>query len=126
MGGTCLNVGCIPSKALISAAERYEQMKDDPGWHCAENVKVDFAKVQEWKQGIVAKLTGGVESLLKGNKVEVISGEAIFLGPNEVRVNREYESERLKFEHCIVATGSKPTELKAFPFGGPSFHPLKR
>lgn len=119
VGGTCLNVGCIPSKALISAAERYEQMQNDPGMGIvAENVKVDFAKVQEWKQGIVAKLTGGVESLLKGNKVEVISGEAIFLGPNEVRVNREYESERLKFEHCIVATGSKPTELKAFPFGG--------
>jgi dihydrolipoamide dehydrogenase len=119
VGGVCLNVGCIPSKALISAAERYAAMRDDLGMGIvAEHVTVDFGKVQEWKQGVVSRLTGGVESLLKGNKVEIVTGEAVFVSQNEVRVNRGYESERLKFEHCIVATGSRPAELKAFPFGG--------
>lgn len=119
LGGVCLNVGCIPSKALISAADRYVLMRESEQMGItAENVSVDFAKVQEWKEGIVAKLTGGVQSLLKANKVEIVEGEAVFLNENEVRVNRGYESERLKFEHCILATGSRPTELKAFPFGG--------
>ncbi|GGK20813.1 dihydrolipoyl dehydrogenase [Caldalkalibacillus thermarum] len=119
LGGVCLNVGCIPSKALISAAHKYELMNDDQGMGItAENVTVDFAKVQEWKQGVVQKLTGGVETLLKGNNVEIIQGEAIFVSEDEVRVNRGYESERLKFNHCIIATGSRPVELKPFPFGG--------
>ncbi|MDQ0340411.1 dihydrolipoamide dehydrogenase [Caldalkalibacillus uzonensis] len=119
LGGVCLNVGCIPSKALISAAHKYELMSDDQGMGItADNVKVDFEKVQEWKQGVVNKLTGGVEALLKGNNVEIIEGEAIFVSEDEVRVNRGYESERLKFNHCIIATGSRPVELKPFPFGG--------
>ncbi|GAX90460.1 dihydrolipoyl dehydrogenase [Effusibacillus lacus] len=119
LGGVCLNRGCIPSKALISAAHRYEEMNhsDDMGF-TAEGVKVDFSKVQSWKQGIVKKLTGGVGSLLKGNGVEVIKGEALFVGPNEARIYQGNEFNRYKFNHCIIATGSRPIELKAFPFGG--------
>ncbi len=118
LGGVCLNRGCIPSKALISAAHQYESISHAAGMGIeADNVRVDFAKVQEWKQGVVSKLTGGVGSLLKGNKVEVIKGEALFVSENEVRVIDGYESNRLRFQHCIIATGSRPIELPGFPFG---------
>ena len=83
LGGVCLNVGCIPSKALISAGHRFHdaQHSEDMGI-TAENVKLDFSKVQEWKGSVVNKLTGGVSGLLKGNNVEVVSGEAYFVDAN--------------------------------------------
>jgi dihydrolipoamide dehydrogenase len=119
IGGVCLNRGCIPSKALISAAHRYETAlhSADIGIQ-SEKVSVDFSKVQAWKDGIVKKLTGGVSSLFKGNKIEFIRGEVYFTAPNEVRVMQEVEGSRYRFNHCIVATGSRPIELKAFPYGG--------
>jgi dihydrolipoamide dehydrogenase len=121
VGGVCLNRGCIPSKALISAAHHYEGMKDSKDSDMgivAEAVSVNFEKVQSWKEGIVKKLTGGVEGLLKGNKVTILKGEALFASENEVRVLDGYEANRYKFEHCIIATGSRPIELKPFPYGG--------
>ncbi|WP_408010824.1 dihydrolipoyl dehydrogenase [Pseudalkalibacillus sp. A8] len=116
IGGVCLNVGCIPSKAVIHASHRFEhaQHSDDMGI-TAENVKVDMGKVQEWKAGIVKKLTGGVEGLLKGNKVEIVKGEAYFSDTNTVRVTKdEYTSQTYKFKNCILATGSSPIELPSF------------
>lgn len=119
VGGVCLNVGCIPSKALITAAHQYETISHAAGIGItAEGVKLDFGKVQAWKNSVVDKLTGGVKSLLKGNKVEFASGEAFFTAPNEVRVAGEYEGVRYRFNHCIIATGSRPFELKNLPFGG--------
>jgi dihydrolipoamide dehydrogenase len=119
VGGVCLNRGCIPSKALISAAHHYESLQHGEAMGVtAEGVKVDFAKVQTWKNGIVQKLTGGVGALLKGNKVDIISGEVLFMSQDEVRVVTGYESARYRFKHCIIATGSRPIELKPFPFGG--------
>jgi dihydrolipoamide dehydrogenase len=83
LGGVCLNVGCIPSKAMIHAAHTYEHTKHTESMGITmENVKVDFAKVQEWKGGIVKQLTGGVGSLFKGNKIQVIPGEALFVSEN--------------------------------------------
>lgn len=119
VGGVCLNRGCIPSKALISAAHQYEGMHhaSDLGIR-AENIQVDFSKVQEWKKGVVGKLTGGVSSLLKGNKVQKLKGEVLFVNENEVRVIDGYEVNRYRFNHCIIATGSRPIELKSFPYGG--------
>ncbi|RXT07846.1 dihydrolipoyl dehydrogenase [Ammoniphilus sp. CFH 90114] len=118
VGGVCLNRGCIPSKALITAAHQYESMHhaSDIGIR-AENVQVDFSKVQEWKKSVVNKLTGGVASLLKGNKIQRLKGEVLFVNENEVRVFDNYEVNRYRFEHCIIATGSRPIELKAFPYG---------
>jgi dihydrolipoamide dehydrogenase len=119
VGGVCLNVGCIPSKALITAAHHYEMMTGSADMGItAEGVRLDFAKVQAWKTGVVNKLTGGVKSLLAGNKVEFVSGEAFFTGPDEVRVAGEYEGARYRFKDCIIATGSRPFELKNLPFGG--------
>jgi len=118
LGGVCLNVGCIPSKAMIHAAHTYDHAKHTESMGITmENVKVDFAKVQEWKSGIVKQLTGGVGSLFKGNKIQVIPGEALFVSENEVRVFHGYDVNRYKFNHCIIATGSRPIELAAFPFG---------
>ncbi|QQE76261.1 dihydrolipoyl dehydrogenase [Brevibacillus composti] len=118
LGGVCLNVGCIPSKAMVHAAHTYEQSQHTESMGITmENVKVDFAKVQEWKNGIVNQLTGGVAKLFKGNKIQVIPGEALFVNENEVRVFHGYDVNRYRFNHCIIATGSRPIELPAFPFG---------
>jgi dihydrolipoamide dehydrogenase len=119
LGGVCLNRGCIPSKALISAAHRYETIRhSETVGFSVQGVQVDWTKIQSWKQSVVDKLTGGVGSLLKAHQVQVLKGEALFVSPNEVRVFQGYEVQRYRFNHCIVATGSRPVELKAFPFGG--------
>lgn len=117
LGGVCLNVGCIPSKALISAGHRFETAKhsDDMGI-TAENVTVDFTKVQEWKAGVVKKLTGGVEGLLKGNKVDIVSGEAYFVDGNTVRIMDDNSAQTYKFKNCIIATGSRPIEIPTFKY----------
>lgn len=119
VGGVCLNVGCIPSKALISAAKQYEDMSQasEIGIE-VEGVKVNFEKIQQWKDSVVNKLTGGVSYLLKGNKIKMLSGEAFFTGPDTVSVSNEEEGNRYKFKHCIIATGSRPIELPSMPFGG--------
>jgi dihydrolipoamide dehydrogenase len=116
LGGVCLNRGCIPSKALISAAHHYESAKESPFPGVETTAKLDFAKVQEWKQSVVNKMTNGVKTLLKGNNIRVVKGEALFTKPDEVRVTSEYEGQRFRFKDCIIATGSRPIELKALPF----------
>ncbi|MCM3707474.1 MULTISPECIES: dihydrolipoyl dehydrogenase [Cytobacillus] len=117
MGGVCLNVGCIPSKALIAAGHRYENAKhSDVMGITAENVKVDFTKVQEFKSGVVKKLTGGVEGLLKGNKVDIVRGEAYFVDGNTLRVMDENSAQTYTFKNAIIATGSRPIELPTFKF----------
>jgi dihydrolipoamide dehydrogenase len=117
LGGVCLNVGCIPSKALISAGHRYETAKhsEDMGIK-AENVTVDFSKVQEFKQGVVKKLTGGVAGLLKGNKIDVAYGEAYFVDNETIKVMDETKSQTYKFKNVIIATGSRPIEIPSFKY----------
>ncbi|KIL34736.1 dihydrolipoamide dehydrogenase [Cohnella kolymensis] len=119
VGGVCLNVGCIPSKALINAAHHYESMQHAADYGLsADNVGVNFGKVQEYKSSVVNKMTGGVEMLLKANKVQIFNGEAMFINDTEARLFNEQESPRYRFKNCIIATGSRPIELKPFPFGG--------
>ncbi|MBO9130326.1 dihydrolipoyl dehydrogenase [Bacillus sp. 165] len=117
LGGVCLNVGCIPSKALIAAGHRYETAlhSTDMGIS-AENVTVDFSKVQAWKNSVVKKLTGGVEGLLKGNKVEIIRGEAYFNDANTLRVMTEDSAQTYTFKNAILATGSTPIQIPGFKF----------
>ena len=117
VGGVCLNVGCIPSKALIATGHRYETAKhSDPYGINAENVTVDFSKVQAFKAGVVKKLVGGVEGLLKGNKVELVRGEAYFMDSNSLKVIGETTSQTYNFKHAIIATGSRPIELPTFKY----------
>ncbi|MBS4172365.1 dihydrolipoyl dehydrogenase [Bacillus sp. FJAT-49736] len=117
LGGVCLNIGCIPSKALINAAHRYENAKhsDDIGIS-AENVTVDFSKVQDWKGSVVNKLTSGVEGLLKGNKVSIVKGEAYFVDANTLRVMDENSAQTYTFKNAIIATGSRPIEIPTFKY----------
>lgn len=119
VGGVCLNRGCIPSKSLISASHRYQEALQgaEMGIETAET-RVNFAKVQSWKQGIVKKLTGGVQSLFKGYGVDLIRGTAQFAGPHEIRVVEGGQSAVYRFKHCILASGSRPIELKPFPYQG--------
>ncbi|HEX6595261.1 MAG TPA: dihydrolipoyl dehydrogenase [Bacillota bacterium] len=117
VGGVCLNVGCIPSKALIEASERANQVEENEEIGIqAENVSVDFSKVQEWKGNVVDRLTNGVQALLKGNKVDVLKGEVYFVDQNTVKVMDEKKSQTYTFNNCIIATGSSPVEIPGFPF----------
>lgn len=118
LGGVCLNVGCIPSKALLAASHRYEVAKhsEDMGI-TTEGVKVDFSKVQEFKNSVVNKLTGGVGSLLKGRKVEIAEGEAYFVDANNLKVMTDKASQTYTFKNAIIATGSRPIEIPNFKFG---------
>ncbi|UJL47803.1 dihydrolipoyl dehydrogenase [Virgibacillus sp. NKC19-16] len=117
LGGVCLNVGCIPSKALIQAGHLTEQAHGNEELGIStENVSVDFSKVQEWKGSVVNKLTSGVESLLKGNKVDILKGEAYFVDKNTAKIMDEKDSQTYKFNNCIIATGSSPIEIPSFKF----------
>ncbi len=127
LGGTCLNVGCIPSKALLHATEHVAWAKT----HAAESgikfgsVEVDLAQLMKKKDAVVTKLTGGVAMLAKGRKVTVITGTASFVSPTEIEVtpieNRESKIEnptRLQARHFVIATGSAPVELPFMKFDG--------
>src|SRR5690625_4222214 len=117
LGGACLNVGCIPSKALIEAGQKAVNATGSEGMGITtEGVSVDFDKVQEWKGSVVDRLTGGVESLLKGNKVDIVKGEVYFVDENNVKVMDETQSQTYKFNNCIIATGSRPIEIPTFKF----------
>ncbi|SIS38123.1 dihydrolipoyl dehydrogenase [Salimicrobium flavidum] len=117
LGGVCLNVGCIPSKALIEAGHNFEKAKGNSDMGIStENPTVDFSKVQEWKGSVVEKLTGGVQGLLKGNKVDILRGEAYFVDQNTVKIMDDKQSQTYKFKNCIIATGSSPIEIPNFKF----------
>jgi dihydrolipoamide dehydrogenase len=123
VGGTCLNRGCIPLKALLSASERYQQTRSEDlalmGIQ-AEAVSFDWAKMQAWKQSVVERLTEGVRRLVAGNKIELVTGKGWFLNAQELRVEGEYGSHRFKFEQCIIATGAQATPLADLPYDGQS------
>ncbi|MFV8826978.1 dihydrolipoyl dehydrogenase [Alkalihalobacterium sp. APHAB7] len=117
LGGVCLNVGCIPSKALIQAGHRYHDANSSENMGITvDKVNLDFTKMQEWKSSVVNKLTGGVEGLLKGNKIEIVKGEAYFADKDSVRIMDDKQAQTYKFKNCIIATGSRPIEIPAFKF----------
>lgn len=118
LGGVCLNRGCIPSKALISASERVKHIQHagSMGIKIPGEVEVDMPEVVKWKDGIVNKLTSGISTLLKGNGVEVISGEAYLTEPNTVRIKTDAGEQTYSYSDLILAIGSLPTELKSLPF----------
>lgn len=117
LGGVCLNVGCIPSKALIQAGHLAQQAQGQEEMGITtENVSVDFSKVQEWKSSVVNGLTSGVESLLKGNKVDIVKGEVYFIDKNNVKIMDDKSSQTYTFKDCIIATGSTPIEIPSIPY----------
>jgi dihydrolipoamide dehydrogenase len=123
LGGTCLNIGCIPSKAMIHAADEFEKAchfaKASPLGIKAQSPSLDVAQTVRWKDGIVSRLTGGVGALLKKAGVQVVQGWATIEDGKTVEVrNARGESQRWRCEHLLLATGSLPTELPFMPFGG--------
>ncbi|MHC5267967.1 dihydrolipoyl dehydrogenase [Enterococcus sp. LJL98] len=120
IGGVCLNVGCIPSKALIAAGHHYQESLNSQMFGVtAKDVTLDFAQTQEWKDnGVVNKLTSGIGFLLKKNKVEIIEGEAFFVDDKTLRVITEDAAQTYEFKNAIVATGSRPIEIPGFKFKG--------
>ena len=122
-GGTCLNIGCIPSKALIHAAHAFEQArhqaKGSPLGIRVADPGIDIAQTVRWKDGIVQRLTGGVGALLRKAGVQVLKGWAHIDDGKTVTVKlHEGEPVRVRCEHLLLATGSEPVELPSMPFGG--------
>lgn len=122
-GGTCLNIGCIPSKALIHAAEAFEQARararaDDPLGISAAAPSLDFGRTVGWKDAIVSRLTSGVAGLLKKAKVKYVQGHARFRDGKTIEVETETGLQIIRAETVVIATGSAPVELPSLPFGG--------
>lgn len=118
IGGVCLNVGCIPSKALIAAGHKYQDALDSKTFGVTTgDVELDFTKTQEWKnEKVVKRLTKGVEGLLKKNGVEIIRGEAYINTANKMRVSTEEGGQTYSFNNAILATGSAPIEIPGFSY----------
>ncbi len=116
LGGVCLNVGCIPSKALLHAARVIEEAAE-MSRHGLEfgAPKIDAAALARWKSGVVGKLTGGLSGLAKQRKVTVVRGTGRFVSPDAVEVEHEGRRERIGFEQCIVAAGSESVRLPFLP-----------
>lgn len=118
LGGTCLNIGCIPSKALIHVAEQFHQAsrftEPSPLGISVSSPRLDIARSVEWKDGIVDRLTSGVATLLKKQGVKVIHGWAKILDGKHVEV----DGQRIQCEHLLLATGSSSVELPMLPLGG--------
>jgi dihydrolipoamide dehydrogenase len=117
LGGVCLNVGCIPSKALLHAARVIEEASEMGAHGIAfGDPAIDLEKLRNWKMGVVRKLTGGLKMLAKQRKVEVVQGSGKFVGPNVVEVSGGPNgTERIRFDQCIVAVGSEPIKLPGLP-----------
>lgn len=117
IGGTCLNRGCIPAKALIHASKFHHDIQH---WNeigiKAECEHIDFQEIQDWKDETVEKLTSGVKHILDREGVEVMNGTARFIDEETVRVEEEHNAENVKFENAIIATGSQPVEIPGLEF----------
>ena len=117
VGGTCLNVGCIPSKALIHAAETFHAQSEE-AMGISGPRRLDYAKTVAWKDGIVSRLTTGVGALLKKAGVRSLRGHAALVDGKTARVEADTGESRIRCEHLVIATGSEPATLPALPFGG--------
>ena len=116
LGGVCLNVGCIPSKALLHAAKVIEEAEEMGARGIAFGApEIDLEKLRGWKDSVVKKLTGGVRMLAKQRKVEVVQGVGRFVSANVLEVMGNSGSERIRFEQCIIAAGSEAIRLPGLP-----------
>ncbi len=122
VGGTCLNIGCIPSKALIHAAEVVHGLSDSHRLAAigltAAKPTLDYARTIAWMNSVVSRLTGGVAALLKKAKVRTLRGRATLVDGKSAVVHADTGEQRIRAEHLVLATGSEPVPLAAVPFGG--------
>ncbi len=120
IGGVCLNVGCIPSKALLHTAQVINEAAsmENHGVTFAKP-KVDIRKIENWKNSIVDGLTGGLKALAKQRKVTIVQGEASFAGTNTMTVETADGTQTISFDKCIIAAGSRVTKVPVFPNDDP-------
>ncbi|NNM81762.1 MAG: dihydrolipoyl dehydrogenase [Burkholderiales bacterium] len=117
LGGVCLNVGCIPSKALLHVAKVITEA-EEVAHHGVKFAKpeIDIDGVRAWKESVVGKLTKGLSGLAKQRKVEVVTGEAKFAGPNSMEVETSEGKVSISFDHAIIAAGSSVAKIPGFPY----------
>jgi dihydrolipoamide dehydrogenase len=117
LGGVCLNVGCIPSKALLHVARVLTEAVEvaHAGIEFGKP-KIDLAALRAWKAGVVAKLTKGLTGLAKQRKVEVVQGKGHFSSPHLLRVETPGGAKTISFDHCIIAAGSSIARIPGFPY----------
>jgi dihydrolipoamide dehydrogenase len=115
VGGVCLNIGCIPSKALIQAGTQFEKLShaEDVGI-MVKGATLDFKKLMNFKESVVKKLTTGVAGLLKANGCTVIMGEAKFISSKALSVKTANGTDTVQFKTCVIATGSRPAQIPGF------------
>ena len=120
LGGVCLNVGCIPSKALLHVAKVITEA-EDMGAHGVSFGKpdIDLDELRAFKDGVVKQLTGGLDGLSKGRKVKVVRGTGQFTGPNMIAVEGPEGVTNVSFDQCVIAAGSEPVELPFLPHEDP-------
>lgn len=120
LGGTCLNVGCIPSKALLHSTEQFAFTKNHAAEHGIKigSLSFDVATMLKKKDDVVTKLTGGIAALAKARKVTVVTGTATFISANTIEVKSDKETSQLTAKNIVIATGSAPVELPFMKFDG--------
>ena len=120
IGGVCLNVGCIPSKALLHAAKVIDEAHSmaDKGVVFGE-LEIDIDKLRGWKDSVVGKLTGGLAAMAKQRKVQIINGYGRFSSPNTLVVDNDGEATTISFDNAIIAAGSRVTQIPGFPYDDP-------
>lgn len=119
LGGVCLNVGCIPSKAMITATHLLHKAQHDfktMGLNIKGGIDVDMKTLVKWKQSVCDKMSGGVNQLLKGNTVTILKGQADFKTTKELTLKSATGTDSITAKHFIIATGSRPIEIPGFPF----------
>lgn len=120
LGGVCLNVGCIPSKALLHVAKVITEA-EEMGAHGIRFAKpeIDLDELRGFKDGVVGQLTGGLDGLSKGRKVQIVRGYGKFTGPNMIEVQGDEGTKTVSFDQCIIAAGSEPVALPFIPHDDP-------
>src|SRR5690606_22313901 len=120
LGGTCLRVGCIPSKALLDSSELYDQMRHKASTHgfSVEGLSVDAERMLKRKDEVVASLTRGVEGLFKKNRIDWVRGFGRLAGPDRVEVETADGARTLQAKNILLASGSVPVELPFLRFDG--------
>ena len=120
LGGVCLNVGCIPSKALLHVAKVITEADEMASHGITFGApKVEIGKLRAWKDGVIGKLTKGLAGLAKQRKVEVVQGKGEFASPHTIRVDSKDGVKTVSFDHCIIAAGSSVARIPGFPYDNP-------
>lgn len=123
IGGTCLNIGCIPTKTLLTSAFLFDKIKKANEFGIKlDNLSFDFAEIQKRKDKVVENIRKSLENLIRANNITIFKSRASFLSSNELLLKNSQETSTIQAEKIIIATGSEPSEISSFPFDGTLIH----